>query len=163
MGTRLLSEYLIKSRYPHIRYVRIHTRGKNTATIYAWNEELELPERDAEALRSFAAGHLVPYVCFQVKAYPLMKDERVPDVFELPATIQEAAMSRNLSLNGIVGVINGLFTGGVLTYSKYDPIKGKIYFDLRTNATVTDVEKALIERYLYEVVPLGSSFEVIYG
>ncbi|MEQ4482198.1 hypothetical protein [Cohnella silvisoli] len=28
MGTRLLSEYLIKKYNPHLRYVRVHTSGK---------------------------------------------------------------------------------------------------------------------------------------
>lgn len=163
VGTRLLSEQLIKSRYPHIRYVRIHTRGRNAATIYAWNEELRLTDEEKTELKQFASGYLTSYVCFTVKEYPLLKDDNVPEVFELPDRIHQAAMNRTLDISGIVNVINGLFMSGVLTYSRYDPIKGTIYFDVRTTITVTDIEKALIGRYLYEMVPLGANFEVTYG
>jgi hypothetical protein len=55
-----------------------------------------------------------------------------------------------------------LFVSGVLTYSRYDPIKGTIYFDVRTTCAVTEIEKQLIGRYLYEMVPLGANFEVTY-
>lgn len=163
VGTRLLSEQLIKSRYPHIRYVRIHTRGRNAATIYAWNEELQLTEEEKKELKQFAAGYLTSYVCFQVKDYPMLKEDNVPEVFELPEGILQAAMNRTLDIGGIVSVINGLFMSGVLTYSRYDPIKGTIYFDVRTTSTVTDIEKVLIGRYLYEMVPLGANFEVTYS
>ena len=40
VGTRLLSEQLVKNRFPHLRYIRIHTTEKNKATIYAWTEDL---------------------------------------------------------------------------------------------------------------------------
>ncbi|MFC5531156.1 hypothetical protein [Cohnella yongneupensis] len=163
MGTRLLSEQLIKSRYPHMRYVRIHTRGRNAATIYAWNEDLQLSEQDKAELKRFASGYLTSYVCFQIKDYPMVKADNVPEVFELPDRILQAALNRTLDINGIVNVINGLFLSGVLTYSRYDPIKGTIYFDVRTTCAVTDIERELIYRYLYEMVPLGASFEVTYG
>lgn len=162
MGTRLLSEQLIKSRYPHIRYVRIHTRGRNAATIYAWNEDLQLTEQDKDELRRFASGYLTSCVCFQIKDYPSLRTDDVPEVFELPDRILQAATSRTLDINGIVNVINSLFLSGVLTYSRYDPIKGTIYFDVRTTCAVTDIEKVLIGRYLYEMVPLGANFEVTY-
>lgn len=163
VGTRLLSEQLIKSRYPHIRYVRIHTRGRNAATIYAWNEDLQLTDEEKSELKRFAAGYLTSYVCFQVKDYPSLKEDNVPEVFELPERIQQAALNRTLDINGIVSVINGLFVSGVLTYSRYDPVKGMIYFDVRTTCPVTDVEQELIDRYLYEMVPLGANFKVNYG
>ncbi|WP_027087048.1 hypothetical protein [Cohnella panacarvi] len=162
MGTRLLSEQLIRSRYPHFRYVRIHTHGRNAATIYAWNEDLRLTEPDKAELKRFASGYLTSYVCFQIKDYPSLKTDNVPEVFELPERILQAAMSRTLDINGIVNVINGLFLSGVLTYSRYDPIKGTIYFDVRTTCAVTEIEKQLIGRYLYEMVPLGANFEVTY-
>jgi hypothetical protein len=162
LGTRLLSEHIIKTRYPNLKYVRIHTGARNTATIYAWNDNLQLPDQEVEELKKFANEYLVPYVCFQVKAYPLLKDENVPQVHEVPETIRKAAMSRRLDLNEIVNVINGLFTGGVMTYSRYNPIKGMIYFDVRSEAKITDIEKELIKQYLYEMIPLGSNYEVTY-
>ncbi|GGF89444.1 hypothetical protein [Paenibacillus abyssi] len=162
MGTRLLSEYLIKNHYPHLKYIRIHTGGKNTAVIYAWNEELQLPDKDIASLQQFASGHLLPYICFKVKAYPMVQDDKVPPVYELPDDIIQAAMSRNLDQYGIVGVINNMLSEGHMIFNHYDAHTGTIHFDVHTTAAVTAIEKDLISQYLYEIIPIGSTFEVTY-
>lgn len=162
MGTRLLSESLIKSRYPHLRYVRIHTGGSHKATIYAWNEQLQLTEEEIYELKKFASDHLLPYVCFQVKAYPMIRQEQVPPVYELPEPITQAAMSRGLTLYGIVNIINDMFVNGEMTIHKYDSFRGVIHLKVQTATALTDIEKELIRQYLYEMVPLGSCFEVAY-
>lgn len=162
MGTRLLSEYLIKKHNPHLRYVRIHTTGRNSASIYAWDEELRLHEEDAASLKKFAAGYLAPYVCFKVKAYPLIQAEQVPEVFELPDIIVQAALNRNLDQYGIIAVMNSMLSTGEITFTRYELSTGTFHFDIRTATMVTDVEKELIQRYLYEIIPLGSQFAVSY-
>ncbi|MBB6634341.1 hypothetical protein [Cohnella thailandensis] len=162
MGTRLLSEQIIRQKYPHLRYIRIHTRGRNSADIYAWNEELQLPDKDRYELGQFAATYLTPYVCFHVKAYSMLKEDRVPRVEELPEPIYKAAMNRCLDQERLLSVVNGMFTNGRVSFRCYDPIAGRIHLDLWPNAPVTDIEKELLHRYLYELLPLGSSFEVTY-
>lgn len=163
MATRLLSEYLVKKHYPHLRYVRIHTAGKNTAVIYAWNEELELPEKDMDGLRKFASGYLSPYVCFKVKSYRMVQADRVPRAPDLPESVTEAAMSRSLDQHGILRLINGMLMHGAMSFDRYDPETGILHFEVRTIAMITEIEKELIDQYLYEVVPIGTPFEVHYG
>jgi hypothetical protein len=162
LGTRLLSEHLIQKRYPHLRYVRIHTNGKNSAAIYAWDGDLQLKDADARELKIYAASHLPPYVCFQVKPYSLIQLEKVPSIGDLPDSIRRAAMSRTLNLDGIVATVNGLFAGEVMSFRRYDLKEGKIHFDIRLFTPVTDIEKELLHKYLYELVPLGSGYEVAY-
>ncbi|WP_123042401.1 hypothetical protein [Cohnella candidum] len=163
VGTRLLSEALIKKHHPHLRYVRIHTSGKNAVVIYAWNENLELPEADRLALRRFAAGYLPPYLCCQVKPYSMVREDGVPSEPEVPDSVREAAMNRNLDQRAILTLINGMFTGGEMSFDHYDGGTGTIYFRVRSGGKVTDVERELIRQYLYEVVPIGSYYEVAYS
>ena len=80
VGTRLLSEKLVGNRFPHLRYIRIHTPEKHKATIYAWNGELYLPEKDAQSVQDYASGYLYPYVNFQVKAYSAVQPDKVPQL-----------------------------------------------------------------------------------
>ncbi|MED4602765.1 hypothetical protein P9314_19200 [Paenibacillus validus] len=162
MGTRLLSEHLIKNRFPHIRYVRIHSQGKNTATIYAWNNDLDLPDKEIGSLKQFASGHLLPHVCFKVKSYNMVQNDKVPQVHELPAPIVQAAMNRSLDQHGITAVMNRMFPYGSLTFDRYDSISGTIHFAFHANTPVNDIEKERIRQYLYEVIPLGSACEVAY-
>src|ERR1700730_17252703 len=96
VGTRLLSEYLIKKYNPHLRYVRVHTSGKNKATLYAWNEDLQLPDQDVAALKKFISGYLPSYVCYKIKVYSMIQADSVPQVDELPDTIVQTAMRRDL-------------------------------------------------------------------
>lgn len=163
MGTRLLSEYLVKKHNPHLRYVRIHTTGKNTATIYAWNDELQLPDEEVAKLRRFAAGYLPPYVCFNVKAYPMVQADQVPQVNEVPTDIVESAMNLSLDQYGIIAVINSMLSSGEITFSRYDLHTGTFHFTVRTTNAITDIEKQLIHGYLYEIIPLGSKYEISYG
>jgi hypothetical protein len=162
VGTRLLSEHLIKNGYPYLRYIRIHTTAPNTAVIYAWNEDLQLSEQEISQLKRFASGYLPPYVCFTIKEYPMIQKDQVPEVYELPDLITEAAMSRNLDQNRIVAVINGMLPNGGMTFKRYDAHAGTIHFEVSTTAKITEIEKDLICRYLYELIPLGSRFEVSY-
>jgi hypothetical protein len=163
LGTRLLSEFLIKKRYPCLRYVRIHTGGKNTATIYAWNEALELTDKEIAALKQFASGYLLQHVCFNVKTYPMLQTDKVPQVYEVPDSIVQAAMRRDLDLPGIVEVMSSMLTSGSMTFNGYDLNTGIIHFNILMTTTLTDIEKELIDRYLYEIIPLGSNYKVTYS
>jgi hypothetical protein len=162
VGTRLLSEQLIKNRFPQLRYIRIHTHGKNTATIYAWNEDLQLPDKEMRSLKQFASDYLHPYVCFKVKSYNMVQADKVPQVHELPELIIKTAMNRNLNQYGIVGVINRLFSCGHLTFNRYDSIMGTIHFDFQSTRPVNESDKGLISKYLYEIISLGSNCEVTF-
>ncbi len=162
MGTRLLSEYLIKKYNPQLKYVRLHTSGKNKATLYAWNDDLQLPEKDVDALKRFVTGYLPSYVCFQIKAYSMIRTDRVPQVHELPDSIVQTAMLRDLDQYGIVAVINSMLACGGMTFSRYDMNTGTLHFNVRTTTVLTEIEKELIRRYLSEIIPLGSHCEVSY-
>jgi hypothetical protein len=163
MGTRLLSEHLVKKRYPHLRYIRIHTSGRNTAVIYAWNENLQLPDKEIADLKKFAAGHLSPYVCFKVKAYHHLRADKVPQLSELPQSIEQIAMAGDLDQYSLLAVINNVLSNGNIIFNRYDSFTGTVYFDVCEDAAVSEIEKELIDRYLYEFIPLGSSFAVSYG
>jgi hypothetical protein len=163
VGTRMLSEAAIKQHYPHLKYVRIHTAGRNSVVIYAWNEDLDLPEGDIKSLRRFAAGYLPPYLCCQVKAYSMLRTDGVPKVPALPASVAEAAMDRGLNQSAIVGLINGMLSGGKMTFDGYDDWTGTLHFTVRCEGTVTEIKKELIHQYLHEMIPLGSHCEVVYS
>jgi hypothetical protein len=162
MGTRLLSEYLIKKHNPQIRYVRMHTSGKNRATLYAWNDQLELPDKELAALKQFAAGYLPPYVCYQIKEYSMVQVDKIPQVYELPDSIVQTAMKRNLDQYGVIAVMNSMLTNGEMIFDSYDYFTGTLHFSVRMTTTITDIEKELIRRYLYEIIPLGSNYEITF-
>jgi hypothetical protein len=163
VGTRLLSEYLVKQYHPQLRYVRIHTSGINKATLYAWNDQLQLPDTERVALKYFVTDYLPAYVCYQIEEYSKVQADGIPRVYDLPEQIVQAAMRRNLDQYGVVSVINGMLDGGVMTFDKYDYNTGTLHFRIRLHGTtVTEIEKELIERYLYEIVPIGSRYKVSY-
>lgn len=162
MGTRLLSEYMIKQQHPHLRYVRAHTSGRNTATLYAWNDDLELPDKDASELRRFAAGYLPPYVCFQIKAYSKLREDGVPRLYELPDNVVRTALRRDLDRAGIEKTMNAMLSNGGIAFSRYDYNSGVLYFNVHTTGSLTPIEKDLIRKYLSEMIPLGSRCEVDY-
>ncbi|BBI36341.1 hypothetical protein [Cohnella abietis] len=162
MGTRLLSEYLIKKYNPQLRYVRAHTNGKNKATLYVWNNDLQLPEQDVAALKQFVSGYLPSYVCFQIKAYSMIQADSVPQVYELPEKIVQTAMQRDLDQYGIVAVINTMLASGGMTFSRLDMNTGTLHFNVYTTTILTEIEKELINRYLSEIIPLGFSCKVSY-
>lgn len=162
MRTRLLAEQLIKKRFPELRYVRIHTDGANKATIYAWNEDLQLPEHDIRRLKQYASDYLHPHACFQVKAYHMVQRDQVPQVHELPEPIVKTAMDRGLDQGMIQDSINGLFPYGRLSFNKYDSVKGTIHFDFHSITRVHPKDQERISHYLYELIPLGSNCEVTY-
>ncbi len=160
MGTRLLSEYLIKKHHPQLRYVRVHTSGKNQATLYAWNDDLQLPERDVDTLKRFVSGYLPPHVCFQIKAYSMVQADGVPKEHELPESIVRTAMKRELDQHGIVASINALLASGGMAFSRYDFNTGTLHFNVHMTTVLTGIEKELIRGYLAEIIPLGSQCEV---
>lgn len=164
MGTRLMSEYLIKKYNPQIRYVRMHTSGKNRATLYAWNDQLELPEKELAALKQFAAGYLPSYVCYQIKEYSMVQADKIPRVYELPESIVQTAMQKNLDQYGVVTVMNAMLTNGEMVFDRYDYNSGTLHFHIRmtTMTRITDIEKELIKRYLYEIIPIGSNYELAF-
>lgn len=162
MRTRLLSEELIKKRFPQLRYVRIHSVGNHTATIYAWNEDLHLPDKDIRSLKQFASDYLHPQACFKVKSYNKIQADEVPQVSHLPEQLIKTAMMRELDLEGILDFINSLFSYGELSFNRYDATEGLIYFDFHSSASVHPFEKELMSSYLYEMIPIGSKCEVAF-
>ncbi|TXK83713.1 hypothetical protein [Paenibacillus sp. N3.4] len=162
MGTRLLSEQMIKKRFPHLRYLRIHTQEKNTATIYAWDDDLQLADQEIRSLKQFASDYLNPYVCFKVKAYPYVQEEKVPQMNELPEIVIQAATSRKLNQDGIKAVINRLFPFGRLNYDRYEAAEGMIHFQFHAIRLISDKEKEAMKSYLNELIPLGSYCEVTF-
>ncbi|MFF2157363.1 hypothetical protein ACFVVQ_18895 [Paenibacillus chitinolyticus] len=165
VGTRLLAEQLIQQRYPHLRYVRVHTDGKNTAVIYAWNEELLLTAEDMANLKEFASSYLLPHVCFKVKPYDQLKTDSIPQarIQELPETIWKAAVARESNQYRIASALNDLFMRSIrFTFSRYDSVTGTVHFVARASIPVTDEVKERVQRYLYEMLPLGTRSEVTY-
>jgi hypothetical protein len=160
MGTRLLSEQRIKDRFPHLRYIRIHTDDKHSATIYAWNEDLQLTDKEMRCLRQFASEYLQSHICFKIKAYNMIQADHVPHIQELPESIIKTAMNRQLNQYGIVAAINSLFSPGRLNYARYDSIRGTIHFDFQTIMPISHQNKELLSSYLSEMIPIGSNCEV---
>lgn len=162
VGTRLLSEHLVRKRFPNLRYIRIHTPEKHKATIYAWNGDLYLPEKDAESLLRYASGYLYPYVHYQVKEYSSVQPDKVPHLQEIPSAIIQTAMRRNLNQYGIIETINRLFPCGRLTFNNYQAADGIIHFDFHAYRLLHDREKDHMHNYLQEIIPLGSYCEVTF-
>lgn len=162
MSTRLLSESIVRERYPHLRYVRIHTSGSRTATIYAWDDRLELSEADRESLRKFAAAYLTPFVCFKVEPYGRIREEGIPAAPEVPACVSEAAMNRRLTLRGIAEVVDGMLAGGSMCFERYDPAAATAHMAISSERPISLVERELLELYLGELMPLGTRCEVRY-
>lgn len=162
MGTRLLSELLVKKRFPHLTYIRIYTPEKHKATIYAWNEDLSLPEKDALSLQHYASGYLYPYVAYQVKPYHLVQQDKVPIPQEIPEAVMQAAKRRTLNQYGILDTMNRLFPYGLLSFVKYDAAEGLIHFDFDATRRLQDREKEVMYQYLYEMIPLGSYCEITF-
>jgi hypothetical protein len=163
LGTRLLSEQLVKTRFPHLRYIRIHTSDKYRATIYAWTEDLQLSKQDALNLEKYANAYLYPYVVFQVKAYNAVRADKVPLQQEVPADIVQTALRSNLNQYGILAAINRQFPYGRLRFRHYDAVNSIIYFDFDAIKKLGEIEKGNMMRYLREIIPLGCYCEVHYS
>ncbi|MDR6549261.1 hypothetical protein [Paenibacillus qinlingensis] len=162
MGTRLLSEKLVKTRFPHLRYIRIHTSDKYKATIYAWTEDLQLTKQDALNVEKYANAYLYPYVAFQVKAYCAVRADKVPLVEEVPVEIVQTALRTNLNQFGILAAINRQFPYGRLRFKHYDVIHSIIHFDFDALKQMSESEKESMMRYLREMIPLGCFCEVCF-
>lgn len=162
MGTRLLSEHLVRKHNPQLRYVRIHTSGKNAATLYVWNDQLELPDMEKTALKHFVTGYLPPYLCYQIKEYSMLQLDKIPLAHDLPETIVQTAMRRDLDQSGIITAINEMLISGEMTFNQYDMHTGTLHFNLRSTTMLTDIEKELILGYLTEIIPIGSTCKITY-
>ncbi|MFD2331177.1 hypothetical protein ACFSR7_18150 [Cohnella sp. GCM10020058] len=162
MSTRLLSESLVRERFPQLRYVRIHTSAKQTATIYAWDDQLELHEEERTNLLKFAAAYLTPFVCFKVKPYGLTKEDRVPAAPEVPDDIREAAMNRGSDLHDIIDVVDRMLAGGRISFERYDRANAIVYLTIRSTLPISPIERELIGVYLYELLPLGTQSSIQY-
>ncbi|CAI6086825.1 hypothetical protein [Cohnella sp. JJ-181] len=162
MGTRLLSETLVRERFPHLRYVRIHTSGKQTATIYAWDDQLELRAEDQASLLKFAAAYLTPFVCFKVKPYGSTREERIPAAPEVPDFVVEAAMNRSLDLHDIIDVVDRMLAGGHISFERYDRNNATVHLTIRSSLPISAIERELLGLYLYELLPLGTQPDVQY-
>ncbi|MEC0230745.1 hypothetical protein [Paenibacillus alba] len=160
MGTRLLSEQFVRNRFPRLNYIRIHTASKHKATIYAWNENLQLPEKDAQNLQLYANGYLYPYACYQVKPYHQVVDDKVPLIQEVPEAIIKAAKRRDLNQFGILEAMNRLFPNGRMSFARYDAAEGLIYFDFHAIRLVSERDKERMYHCLNELIPLGSYCEI---
>ncbi|WP_084225433.1 hypothetical protein [Paenibacillus pectinilyticus] len=160
MGTRLLSEQLVKARFPHLRYIRIHTSVKYRATIYAWTGDLQLSKQDQQQVEKYANAYLYPYVAFNVKAYNAVRADKVPLLQEVPADIVQTALRSNLNQYGILAAINRQFPYGRLHFKHYDVINSIIHFDFDALERMDEQEKGKMMRYLREMIPLGCFCEV---
>jgi hypothetical protein len=160
VGTRLLSEKLVRTRFPHLRYIRIHTSDKYKATIYAWTEDLQLSQQDALNVEKYANAYLYPYVVFQVKAYCAVRSDNVPLQQEVPTDIIQTALRTNLNQYGILAAINRKYPFGRLRFKHYDVIHSLIHFDFDTLQRIEEQEKENMLRYLREMIPLGCYCEV---
>ncbi|WP_282942231.1 hypothetical protein [Paenibacillus sp. RC67] len=160
MRTRILSEHMIKKRFPHIRYVRVHTEGKYKVTVYAWNEDLQLHDKDIRSLKQYASDYLHPYACFKVKSYHMVQNDKVPQVQELPDDLKKKAMSRVLEQDEIMDYMNQVFSFGRLSFADYDAETGTLCFDFYSNRSVNAEERALVANYLNEMIPIGSRCDI---
>ncbi|MGG1551591.1 hypothetical protein [Paenibacillus ferrarius] len=162
MGTRLRSEQLVKARFPHLRYIRIHTSSKHKATIYAWTDELELSKQDHLRLEKYANAYLYPYTTFLVKAYGELRADQVPLLPELPNVVTQAALKKSLNQIQILEAINSLYPYGQLTFKRYDEAESIIYFTYQGLYPLDDAEKMTMHAYLTELIPLGCYGHVAY-
>lgn len=160
MRTRILSEHMIKKRFPHIRYVRVHTEGKHRVTVYAWNEDLQLHEKDIRSLKQYASDYLHPFACFKVKSYHMVQNDQVPQVQELPEELKRKAMSRMLDQDEIMDFMNQSFSFGRLSFADYEAENGVLLFDFHTNRSVDTTEQSLVADYLSEMIPIGTRCEI---
>jgi hypothetical protein len=160
MGTRLLSEQLVKTRFPQLRYIRIHTTDKYKATIYAWTDDLQLSQLDALLLEKYANAYLYPYVVFTVKPYNAVRTDKLPILEEIPVDIVQTALRTNLNQYGILAAMNRQFPYGRLNFTHYDAINSRIHFDFDASSRLDDMEKRNMLRCLHEIIPLGCYCEV---
>lgn len=153
--TRLSSERMIKHHFPHIVYVRVHTYAHNKATVYAWNEDMQLTEQEIARLKRFAYEYVDPQICFDIKAYHLLKTDQIPPLHELPDSLVKAATETNPDPGTIAALIGRLFPYGGLSFNRYNEAKGIIHFDFYTTARVTEADKDRLLGYLQEMIPIG--------
>ena len=162
MRTRLRSEQLIKAEFPHLRYVRVHTHARNGATIYAWNDDLDLPEQEISSIKRFASEQLNPMMCFKVKAYHMVKTDRLPAEPELPEPLVRSALCSKLELDAILEVMKRLFPDGEVRFNRYDQLNGTVLFDYTASGPLHPADKDRVRAYLTEMVPIGVPCEVTF-
>jgi len=162
MRARILSEQMIKMRFPHLRYVRIHSEGRHKVTVYAWNEDLQLPDHDIRNLKQYASEYLNPYVCFKIKPYHLVQDDEVPQLPELPDELQKKVLSRGLDQDEIMDTMNEMIPFGQLDYVDYDAETGTLHFEFLTERPIDSREQELVGSYLSEMIPIGTLCAIEY-
>ncbi|MFF2092826.1 hypothetical protein [Paenibacillus sp. NPDC058174] len=161
MGTRLWMEHVIKQRFPHVRYIRIHSTGSHKAVIYAWDEHLSLSEKDTSDLLRFASDHLPQDVCFTVKPYSYAVEDGIAPI-EVPERLRKAAMNGSLDQAGVFAELNGLFTGVVVAYRRYDLRTGTVHLDAYSCASIEEQARSVIQSYVNELMPVGSTARVFF-
>jgi hypothetical protein len=162
MGTRILAEKLFRANFPDIKYLRIHTSGKGQATIYAWDERLKIDDVQMSRLSEFGTNEILAHIYFNVKPYDQIKVDAIPDLQEPPEIIVKAALTGGLNKEGIITTIKSVFPDLELIYKGYDSDAGKINFNVPDSDSITQVERELLEQYLFEIIPLGATIRVQY-
>ncbi|MFF2482281.1 hypothetical protein [Paenibacillus sp. NPDC058071] len=161
MGTRLWTEQIMKQRFPHIRYIRIHNSGSHKATIYAWNEQLQLAEHDARELGRYATDYLSPEVCFTVKSYESAAVDGVSPL-EIPEQLKQEALKGSLDQRRVFAVLNDLLAGVVVAYRRYDIRTGTVHMAAYSCYELNDRDKGILQKYADELMPVGSVAAVMY-
>lgn len=162
MGTRLFAEKIIKQNFPEIKYLRVHTTGKAEATIYAWDKNLDINDHTKMLLSEFGNNEILAHVKFVVKGYDQTKTDQIPENQVPPEVILNAAYSGGLNKQGIVNTIKEVFPEIELIYKGYDFDSGKVNFTVTDSDNFTPIERELLEQYLFEIIPLGSTPRVQY-
>ncbi|MFX3635840.1 MAG: hypothetical protein ACE3L7_28100 [Candidatus Pristimantibacillus sp.] len=161
MGTRLWVEQFVKQRFPHVRYIRIHSCGSHQAVIYAWDENLQLTDKDAAELNHFASEYLSPQVCYTIKPYQAAASDRVfPQ--EVPERLRQVALNGSLDQTAVFSLLNSLFAGIIVNFKRYDVRTGTIHMAAYSHSHIPDGDKSMIQRYANELMPVGSTVNVIY-
>lgn len=161
MGTRLWLEHVVKQKMPHVRYVRINNCGQHHAVIYAWDDQLQLSEKDALELHQVAAGYSSPDVCFTVKPYQEAASDRVC-ASDVPERLRLAAMNGSLNQDGVFSVLNSLFAGIMVTFRRYDVRTGVVHLAAYSHTSITDRDRADMKRYADELMPVGAVVQFTY-
>ncbi|GLX67291.1 hypothetical protein [Paenibacillus glycanilyticus] len=161
MGTRLWWEQAVRQRFPHIRYVTIRSSGHHKATIYAWDDQLELSTADAAKLHRYASEWMSPDICVSVKPYNEAAADQVPRDSPDEDLVKTALRGR-LDQSAVFAVLNGLFAGVVVSFNRYDVRTGTVHLAAFSHSPFTDIAKSKIRHYAEELMPVGSTVNVTY-
>ncbi|WP_336789033.1 hypothetical protein [Paenibacillus sp. MMO-177] len=161
MGTRLWWEQAVRQRFPHIRYVTIRSCGHHKATIYAWDDQLELSEADAAKLHRYAMEWMSPDICVSVKPYNEAAADQVLSV-QPDEELAKTALRGRLDQSAVFAVLNNLFAGVVVSFNRYDVRTGTVHLAAYSHSPFTETAKSKIRHYAEELMPIGSTVNVTY-